>query len=78
MQLYSRHLAQNCGFKGSGRRSVGLSCESGLGVEHIARLVSRCLQGCRAAGHLLPWRTELCRGEAGREAVRVFLDARSP
>lgn len=48
MHLYSRHLAQNCGFKGNGRRSVGLSCESGLGVEHTAPLVSRCLQGCRA------------------------------
>lgn len=72
MQLYSRHLAQNCGFKGNGRRSVGLSCESGLGMEHTAPLVSRCLQGCRAPSSLED------RGEAGREAVRVFLDARSP
>lgn len=48
MHLYSRHLAQNCGFKGNGRRSAGLSCESGLGVEHTTPLESRCLQGCRA------------------------------
>lgn len=50
VQLYSRHLAQNCGFKGNG--SVGLSCESGLGMEHTAPLVSRCLQGCRAPSFL--------------------------
>lgn len=74
MHLYSRHLAQNCGFKGNGRRSAGLSCESGLGVEHTTpgEQMSSGLQGTFFL------RGQSCRGEAGGEAARVFLDARGP
>lgn len=40
MHLYSRHLAQNCGFKGNGR------IRARRGAHNSS--VSRCLQGCRA------------------------------